>query len=614
MMMSRETRKEKLTTIGFCLHATLAGIFLMGIINGELYPDSAENFADTTMEEETASKHEAWPKQLADQIIPESNNQGSVAQTYDLLPEDHASTSSSGPSTELLDQRFFNKWIKKVREKGNKKKADELAKAKEKGMKWKETQDKNKVKREIREKHFAECIKKESDGYCAMNKAQCTNDGKKQVGGLKEFQFITRRTRGGQDLMQLSEVKFRYKGQDVVLHDKGCTASNPGGHSPHHESASMAIDGNKESKWLDFDRKPLLISCKQSFRVDEVTYVTANDASERDPIEWTVKGKLEDKWVELLVKKYDFPSGKHQYQLPWFGLAAKLESYLQKQTEALTSQCNIQYAKCTEAQKAKREEGAVVAGCEDEKRHKRDTGRHEAQKVKTDEKKQKREKKREQEEVESKAGVKEAEEKKTENKNKIRKRIMRIMHKVNKMEEREALAKVEKKKQEQKAKTDQKPPAKAKTDEKPPAKDEVDANTANRKEAEQKKKDKDKEEESRQKKKDKGKGEKSREKEHDSPLSQEERNTLEKDVKAIKRWEYPPSKTMRKERQAKKSGKKTDEKPPKGEKSRETEHDSPLSQEERNALEKDVKAIKRWEYPPSKTMRKERQAKKWGKR
>ena len=73
---------------------------------------------------------------------------------------------------------------------------------------------------------------------------------------------------------------------------KDCTAENHGGLSPASEGPSQAIDGDDDTKWLNFQRKPFIVECPKGVVIDQYTFVTANDETDRDPVRWTLSGKL----------------------------------------------------------------------------------------------------------------------------------------------------------------------------------------------------------------------------------------------------------------------------------------------------------------------------------
>ena len=92
---------------------------------------------------------------------------------------------------------------------------------------------------------------------------------------LAEFEFL------------LSEVKV---GTPLV--------SNPGGDNPNNETPDLSVDGSLSTKWLDFNQGALVFDFGSARRVDGYRWATANDATERDPVQWRLEGSDDQSnWV-----------------------------------------------------------------------------------------------------------------------------------------------------------------------------------------------------------------------------------------------------------------------------------------------------------------------------
>merc|ERR1719183_615533 len=89
--------------------------------------------------------------------------------------------------------------------------------------------------------------------------------------------------------VSLAEIKFQNTGQPVSF--AAWTATNPGGSeiNPSTEQPIHAIDGSTSTKWLDFNKEPLIISSPTSVLIDKFTFVTANDSPGRDPVRWSLE-------------------------------------------------------------------------------------------------------------------------------------------------------------------------------------------------------------------------------------------------------------------------------------------------------------------------------------
>ena len=88
------------------------------------------------------------------------------------------------------------------------------------------------------------------------------------------------------------------------------SAWNPGGSNPGGETPDLAVDGSLTTKWLDFNQGPLIFDFGSAATVDGYRWATANDATERDPVRWTLEGSDDEtNWV-LVDERVDadFPT------------------------------------------------------------------------------------------------------------------------------------------------------------------------------------------------------------------------------------------------------------------------------------------------------------------
>lgn len=102
------------------------------------------------------------------------------------------------------------------------------------------------------------------------------------------FRFTPTLLRGGvsADSVQISEFQMLLEAVPLVAK----SAANPGGNSPGYENPSMAIDGNHDTKWLDFNKAPLVLDYGQPVTATAYRFATANDGSNRDPVSWRLEG------------------------------------------------------------------------------------------------------------------------------------------------------------------------------------------------------------------------------------------------------------------------------------------------------------------------------------
>ena len=85
-------------------------------------------------------------------------------------------------------------------------------------------------------------------------------------------------------------------------------ATNPGGISGGGEGPQNAIDGDPNSKWLDSNRRPLIVDLGSTVPITGYSFVTGNDFSDRDPIQWSLQGSNNGtSWAIIEQVDFDFP-------------------------------------------------------------------------------------------------------------------------------------------------------------------------------------------------------------------------------------------------------------------------------------------------------------------
>ena len=102
--------------------------------------------------------------------------------------------------------------------------------------------------------------------------------------------FTGLRNRGLASSVQVAELTLYNGGTKLT----GGVATDPGGNSSSAEGADKLIDGNIFTKWLDFNKKSVVIAFPQPVNVTGYSWATANDASERDPVKWSLEGSNDD--------------------------------------------------------------------------------------------------------------------------------------------------------------------------------------------------------------------------------------------------------------------------------------------------------------------------------
>lgn len=108
--------------------------------------------------------------------------------------------------------------------------------------------------------------------------------------------------------IQIAEFDFLDTHGDLV---QPVTVTNPGGNNPAGQEPGYVIDGKPDTKWLDFNRAPLVFD----FGATPGTFVdyqlqTAGDAQERDPVRWILEGSSDNANWTLLdnVTAFDYPT------------------------------------------------------------------------------------------------------------------------------------------------------------------------------------------------------------------------------------------------------------------------------------------------------------------
>jgi len=103
------------------------------------------------------------------------------------------------------------------------------------------------------------------------------------------YRFTTESLRQGgrRTPVQLSELTF-YSPSGPIAETP--LVSNPGGSNPDGEGPGNLVDSNPATKWLDFNRNPVVFDFGAPVTIDHYGFTTANDVPERDPDRWTFEG------------------------------------------------------------------------------------------------------------------------------------------------------------------------------------------------------------------------------------------------------------------------------------------------------------------------------------
>ena len=145
------------------------------------------------------------------------------------------------------------------------------------------------------------------------------------VGPFRYFRFVPVEVRAG-TTVQISEFQLMKNGARLT----GATATNPGGSNAPGatEGAQKANDNLTSTKWLDFDRQPLVLDFGTPTVADGYRFATANDADTRDPVGWRVEGSHDGSYWRVLDERsgYATPTQRFTYistlALPFVGDAS----------------------------------------------------------------------------------------------------------------------------------------------------------------------------------------------------------------------------------------------------------------------------------------------------
>jgi len=136
------------------------------------------------------------------------------------------------------------------------------------------------------------------------------------AGGFSTFRYLrfkATKLRNGTatGLVQLAEFGFQNNGNAVAI----SSVTNPGGNNPVNEEVDKVIDGLTTTKWLDTTNGYLIFDLGEpnppldENRVTDYSFITANDATDRDPLQWTLEGSNDQTaWTLIENVNFDYPT------------------------------------------------------------------------------------------------------------------------------------------------------------------------------------------------------------------------------------------------------------------------------------------------------------------
>jgi len=128
-------------------------------------------------------------------------------------------------------------------------------------------------------------------------------------GGSATFRYIRftpTALRGGPqtDAIQLSEIAF----VSGVTEIPPIAVTNPGGSNPPDQDPSKVADFNVGTKWLDYNKSPLIFDFGAPITFDKYAFATGDDAPARDPVRWIIEGSDDQSTWTLIenVTAFDY--------------------------------------------------------------------------------------------------------------------------------------------------------------------------------------------------------------------------------------------------------------------------------------------------------------------
>jgi hypothetical protein len=121
------------------------------------------------------------------------------------------------------------------------------------------------------------------------------------------FMFEPTKLRSGTaNSASISEFDFKFAGADLDL--TSVTVTNPGGNNPlsGNENPDKVKDNATTTKWLDFNKKPLVFDFGDgnTATIDGYNFATSNDAQERDPVSWILYGGSDGvNWTPIDIRQ-----------------------------------------------------------------------------------------------------------------------------------------------------------------------------------------------------------------------------------------------------------------------------------------------------------------------
>lgn len=125
------------------------------------------------------------------------------------------------------------------------------------------------------------------------------------------MRFLPKKLRSaGANSIQLSEFEL-YNGNTKLA---VTSVTNPGGNNSGDGAPANVLDGNTNTKWLDFNKQGLVFDLGSTQTITSYQFSTANDADARDPLQWTMEGSADGtNWTLVESVDFDYPTPLDRY-------------------------------------------------------------------------------------------------------------------------------------------------------------------------------------------------------------------------------------------------------------------------------------------------------------
>ncbi|MBK7947364.1 MAG: NPCBM/NEW2 domain-containing protein [Deltaproteobacteria bacterium] len=126
--------------------------------------------------------------------------------------------------------------------------------------------------------------------------------------GYRYYRFRPTKLRndGTADSVQVAELALFETG----VRKQAIVVTNPGGNNPTGQGPAKADDATTSTKWRDYNKGYLIYDMGANVEIDAYTITTANDASERDPVRWSLEASIDGVTWDILDDKTsaDYPT------------------------------------------------------------------------------------------------------------------------------------------------------------------------------------------------------------------------------------------------------------------------------------------------------------------